>query len=133
MTSSPIRRGGGRAFPNKPEENFTHKVNKKMYRAAMATIIFAVSFATAVWPWSTFADRRHAQDQATGHEVQGHGPESVLVITGRNRREPVPGCACNPANVLVVEPRYADPLSLVSTRRSSSRRPQRETLKEMLA
>src|SRR5574343_1449972 len=39
MTSSPIRRGGGRAFPNKPEENFTHKVNKKMYRAGMATIL----------------------------------------------------------------------------------------------
>ena len=33
MTSSPLWRGGGRIFPNSPEENFTHKVNKKMYRA----------------------------------------------------------------------------------------------------
>jgi large subunit ribosomal protein L4 len=39
MTSSPIWRGGGRAFPNKPDENFTHKINRKMYRAGMAAIL----------------------------------------------------------------------------------------------
>jgi large subunit ribosomal protein L4 len=38
MTSSPIWRGGGRAFPNSPEENFTQKINKKMYRVGMAAI-----------------------------------------------------------------------------------------------
>jgi len=38
MTSSPLWRGGGRIFPNKPDENFTQKVNKKMYRAGMAAI-----------------------------------------------------------------------------------------------
>ncbi|NCV79106.1 MAG: 50S ribosomal protein L4, partial [Burkholderiaceae bacterium] len=32
MSSSPIWRGGGRTFPNSPDENFSHKVNKKMYR-----------------------------------------------------------------------------------------------------
>ena len=39
MTSSPLWRSGGRAFPNKPDENFTQKVNRKMYRAGMATIL----------------------------------------------------------------------------------------------
>jgi large subunit ribosomal protein L4 len=39
MTSSPIWRGGGRAFPNSPDENFSHKVNKKMYRAGMASML----------------------------------------------------------------------------------------------
>src|ERR1700749_69299 len=38
MTSSPLWRGGGRVFPNSPDENFSHKVNKKMYRAGMAAI-----------------------------------------------------------------------------------------------
>ena len=38
MTSSPLWRGGGRIFPNSPEENFTQKINKKMYRAGMASI-----------------------------------------------------------------------------------------------
>jgi large subunit ribosomal protein L4 len=39
MTSSPIWRGGGKAFPNSPEENFSHKVNRKMYRAGVASIL----------------------------------------------------------------------------------------------
>ena len=39
MTSSPLWRGGGRIFPNLPEENFTQKLNKKMYRAGMAAIL----------------------------------------------------------------------------------------------
>lgn len=37
--SSPIWRGGARTFPNTPDENFTQKVNRKMYRAAIATIL----------------------------------------------------------------------------------------------
>src|SRR6187551_1779655 len=39
MTSSPLWRGGGRIFPNRPDENFSQKVNKKMYRAGMAAIL----------------------------------------------------------------------------------------------
>jgi len=39
MTSSPLWRGGGRIFPNKPDENFTQKLNRKMYRAGMASIL----------------------------------------------------------------------------------------------
>jgi large subunit ribosomal protein L4 len=39
MTSSPLWRGGGRAFPNSPEENFSQKVNKKMYRAGIRSIL----------------------------------------------------------------------------------------------
>ena len=38
MSSSPLWRGGGRTFPNLPNENFTQKVNKKAYRAGMASI-----------------------------------------------------------------------------------------------
>src|SRR6266498_629653 len=39
MTSSPLWRGGGKIFPNTPDENFTHKLNRKMYRAGMASIL----------------------------------------------------------------------------------------------
>ena len=39
MTSSPLWRGGGRIFPNTPDENFTQKVNKKMYRAGICAIL----------------------------------------------------------------------------------------------
>src|SRR5437763_16364495 len=39
MSSSPLWRGGGRIFPNKPDENFSQKLNRKMYRAGMASIL----------------------------------------------------------------------------------------------
>src|SRR5437667_10400790 len=39
MTSSPLWRGGGKIFPNSPDENFTHKVNRRMYRAGLASIL----------------------------------------------------------------------------------------------
>ncbi len=37
--SNPLWRGGGRAFPNMPHENFTHKINRKMYRAGICSIL----------------------------------------------------------------------------------------------
>ncbi len=39
MASSPLWRGGGRIFPNRPDENFTQKINRKMYRGAVASIL----------------------------------------------------------------------------------------------
>jgi large subunit ribosomal protein L4 len=36
---SPLWRGGGKVFPSSPDENFTHKVNRKMYRGAMRSIL----------------------------------------------------------------------------------------------
>ena len=39
MTSSPLWRGGGKIFPNSPEENYGHKVNRKMYRAGVSAIL----------------------------------------------------------------------------------------------
>jgi large subunit ribosomal protein L4 len=38
MTSVAAVARGGRIFPNSPDENFTQKINKKMYRAGMASI-----------------------------------------------------------------------------------------------
>lgn len=39
MAASPLWRGGGKVFPSSPDENFTQKVNRKMYRAAIAVIL----------------------------------------------------------------------------------------------
>ena len=36
---SPLWRGGGRIFPNTPNENFTQTVNRKMYRAAISVML----------------------------------------------------------------------------------------------
>ena len=37
--SSPLWRGGGKIFPNLPDENFEHKINRKMYRAGLSAIL----------------------------------------------------------------------------------------------
>ncbi len=39
QANSPLWRGGGKIFPSSPDENFTHKVNRKMYRAGIASIL----------------------------------------------------------------------------------------------
>ncbi|MCY4324463.1 MAG: 50S ribosomal protein L4 [Betaproteobacteria bacterium] len=39
MAGTPIRRGGGRAFPNTPNENFSRRLNRKEYRAALASLV----------------------------------------------------------------------------------------------
>ncbi|MDH4133164.1 MAG: 50S ribosomal protein L4 [Gammaproteobacteria bacterium] len=36
---SPLWRGGGKTFPSSPDENFSQKVNRKMHRAAMRSIM----------------------------------------------------------------------------------------------
>src|SRR5438132_11938824 len=39
QANSPLWRGGGKIFPNSPDENFSHKLNRKMYRAGVASIL----------------------------------------------------------------------------------------------
>ncbi len=73
MTSSPLWRGGGRIFPNSPEENFTHKVNKKMYRAGMAAI-FSQLAREGRLGGGRFAQGRRPEDQTARGQVQGDGP-----------------------------------------------------------
>jgi len=36
---SPLWKGGGKTFPSSPDENFEHKVNRKMYRGAVRSIL----------------------------------------------------------------------------------------------
>lgn len=37
--SNPLWRGGGNIFPNRPDEKFSQKINRKMYRAGMCAIL----------------------------------------------------------------------------------------------
>lgn len=131
MTSSPLWRGGGRIFPNSPDENFTQKVNKKMYRAGMAAIFsqLAREGRLAVVD-SISVDSPKTKVLAQKFKAMGLG--SVLVIADRVD-ENLALASRNLANVLVVEPRYADPLSLVHYKKVLVTRAAIEQLKEMFA
>lgn len=111
MTSSPLWRKGGRAFPNKPDENFTQKVNRKMYRAGMAAILsqlvrderlFVVEELSAATP----------KTKAFAEQVKNLGMENVLFVT-KQLDENVYLSSRNLPNVLVLEATQADPYSLL--------------------
>ena len=73
MSSSPLWRGGGRIFPNSPDENFTHKVNKKMYRAGICSILSQLAREGRLVVIENLTHRR-AKDQAAVAKAAGHGP-----------------------------------------------------------
>ena len=111
MSSSPLWRGGGRIFPNSPDENFSQKLNKKMYRAGMASILSQL----------VREDRLAVVDSLTvdapktklfTQKIKGMGYESVLVITDE-LDENVYLASRNLHNVLVLEVSEADPVSLI--------------------
>src|SRR5678815_4574328 len=111
MTSSPLWRGGGRTFPNSPDENFTQKVNKKMYRAGMAAIfsqlaregrLAVVDSLTVDAPKTKLLAQKFKQMGLDSVMVISDSIDDKLALASRNL-----------PNVLVTEPRYADPLSLV--------------------
>jgi len=131
MTSSPLWRGGGRIFPNSPEENFTQKVNKKMYRAGMAAIFSQLvregrlAVIDSIEVDSPKTKLFAAKLKAMGLDsvlVIAHQVDDNLLLASRNLR-----------NVLVVEPRHADPLALVHYKKVLVTKAAIEQLKEMLA
>jgi large subunit ribosomal protein L4 len=111
MTSSPLWRGGGKIFPNSPDENFTHKVNRKMYRAGMAAIFSQLARE----------DRLRVVDKFTvdapktkllARKVKSLGFEELLVITD-DMDENLMLSARNLRHVLVMSAGNANPVALV--------------------
>ena len=131
MTSSPLWRGGGRIFPNSPDENFTQKINKKMYRAGMAAIFsqLAREGRLAVVD-SLTVDSPKTKPLAARFKAMNL--ESVLVIA-EEVDENLYLASRNLVNVLVVEPRYADPVSLVHYKKVLVTKGAVDKLKEMFA
>jgi len=131
MTSSPLWRGGGRIFPNRPDENFSHKVNKKMYRAGMASILSQLAREGRL----AVVDSLKVESPKTkplAARFKAMNLESVMVIADEVD-ENLYLASRNLVNVLVVEPRYADPVSLVHYRKVLVTRAAMDKLKEMFA
>ena len=111
MGSSPIWRGGGRAFPNSPEENFGQKVNRKMFRAGVSAILSQlVRDERLVVVDSLTVDSPKTKEFAA--KVKSLGLEQALVIT-KELDENLYLSSRNLTNVLVIEAAQADPYSLV--------------------
>lgn len=111
MTSSPIWRGGGRAFPNSPEQNYAQKINRKMYRAGMATILSQLVREDRLAVVDAFAVEA-PKTKLFAQKVKNMGFDRVLVITD-NLDENLWLSSRNLPNVLVLEAKETDPVSLV--------------------
>jgi large subunit ribosomal protein L4 len=111
MTSSPIWRGGGRAFPNSPDENFSQKVNRKMYRAGLCSIFSKLAQDGRIAVIDSLSVDA-PKTKLLASKLKAMGLDSALVITDA-MDENLLLASRNLKNVLVVEPRYADPLSLI--------------------
>ena len=131
MTSSPLWRGGGRIFPNMPDENFAQKINKKMYRAGMAAILsqLAREGRLAVVD-SLTVDSPKTKPLAA--KFRAMNLDSVLVIADEVD-ENLYLASRNLVNVLIVEPRYADPVSLVHYKKVIVTKGAMNKLQEMFA
>ena len=132
MSSSPIWRGGGRAFPNSPDENFSHKINKKMYRAGICSILSQLAREGRLNVVDAIA-LEAPKTKLLSEKLKTMGClDSVLLIT-EDFNENLMLAARNLVNVLVVEPRYADPVSLVYYKKVLITKAALAMIEEMLA
>ena len=111
MSSSPLWRGGGRIFPNRPDENFSHKVNRKMYRAGLAAILSQLAREDRLAVVENFSIES-PKTKLLAEKFKGMGLESVLLITD-SLDENLYLSSRNLPNVLVLEVSETDPVSLV--------------------
>jgi large subunit ribosomal protein L4 len=111
MTSSPLWRGGGKIFPNSPDENFSHKVNRKMYRAGMASILSQLAREDRLRVVEEFK-LDAPKTKLLAQKVKSMGFEEVLLITDEVD-ENLLLSSRNLRNVQVMSVRNANPVALV--------------------
>ena len=112
QANSPLWRGGGKIFPSSPDENFSHKVNRKMFRAGMASIL-----SQLVREDRLSVVERIAVDAPKTKLFRGKLKSlglkgSVLVVTDKMDGN-VFLSSRNLSDVLVLEAKRVDPVSLV--------------------
>ncbi|MFZ9346918.1 MAG: 50S ribosomal protein L4 [Burkholderiaceae bacterium] len=109
--SSPLWRGGGKIFPNSPDENFSHKVNKKMYRAGVRSILSQLAREGRLAVVEKF-EVDAPKTKLVASKLKQMGLDSVLLITD-SFDEKLHLATRNLQSIAIVEPEYTDPVSLV--------------------
>lgn len=115
QANSPLWRGGGRIFPSSPDENFSQKINRKMYRAGLASILsqlvreerLSVIDALAV---DTPKTKQFVQ------KIKEFGFDGTLLVVTDKLDDNLLLASRNLPDVLVLETREVDPVSLVRFR-----------------
>ena len=111
MASSPLWRGGGKIFPSSPEENFSHKVNRKMYRAGIGAILSQLVRENRLSVVESFTVDT-PKTKALAQKLKGMQLNEVMIIID-TMDENLYLSARNLPLVQVVEVGHADPVSLM--------------------
>lgn len=111
--SSPLWRGGGKIFPSSPDENFTRKVNRKVYRSGIATILSQLAREGRLRVVETFAVDA-AKTKLLAAKVKSLKLDKVLIVTDAVD-EKLALSSRNLPNVVVVGVHQADPVTLVGS------------------
>ena len=112
QANSPLWRGGGKIFPSSPDENFSQKVNRKMYRAGIASILSQLvredrlSVIEAITLDSP-------KTKGFAQKIKDFGLTGTVLVVTDALDENMFLSSRNLPNVLVLETREIDPVSLV--------------------
>jgi large subunit ribosomal protein L4 len=112
MSSSPIWRGGGRTFPNSPDENFSQKLNKKVFRAGISSILSELARQGRLSVVDAFTVDS-PKTKVLAQKIKGMGLDKNILIITDELDENLYLSSRNLPNVLVLETMQADPVSLV--------------------
>jgi large subunit ribosomal protein L4 len=131
QANSPLWRGGGKIFPNLPDENFNQKINRKMYRAGMCSILSQLAREGRVSVVENFSVDA-PKTKFLVQKLKGMGLDDVMIITD-NVDENLYLSSRNLPNVRVVKPSQADPVSLIRHRNLLLTKAAVQKIEEMLA
>jgi large subunit ribosomal protein L4 len=110
--SSPLWRGGGRIFPNSPDENFSQKLNRKMYRAGVASILSQLVREGRLAVIEDLA-LEAPKTRLFARKMKALGLIGTVLVVTDKLDDNVFLSSRNLADILVLETREVDPVSLV--------------------
>ena len=112
QANSPLWRGGGKIFPSSPDENFSHKVNRKMYRAGVAAILSQLVREGRLSVIDGIAVDA-PKTKLFAQKIKGLGLAGTVLVVVDAFDDNVFLSSRNLPDVLVLETREVDPVSLV--------------------
>jgi large subunit ribosomal protein L4 len=112
QANSPLWRGGGKIFPSSPDENFSQKVNRKMYRAGIASILSQLVRDGRLAVIEGLAIDAPKTKQFV-QKMKSWGLDGTVLVVTDKIDDNVFLSSRNLHDVLVLETHQVDPVSLV--------------------
>ena len=114
--ASPIWRGGGRVFPSDSSENFKKKINKKMYKIGMSSILSRLLTDKRLLAVESFDIDSH-KTKLLSDKVKNLGMDSFLLITHKIDKN-LELSSRNLPNIDIISTNQLNPVSLLKSKKT---------------